>query len=1533
MKRILIAVLLCTLHLWGYGQSNKPGGSGSTTGAFVTDQMPSNYPSGTKVNYTRTLVLRSPETNAANLPTIPYSRYNMTSIYTDGLGRTIQTVNRYASSRGDVISSSFYDSFGRQPIKLLNYSSNVEANGEFKLNSVSEQQAYYFGGPNSLASGDGSYPYAKTLYDDSSLERITRYYSPGAANVGKDLGASRRVELNENEMGLRKWKFNGYSTPPTSSTEWNNADLIVTESRNSNGKRQRTYKDIEGRPILVKKEANSAVDGNGVDGWLCTYFVYDQYNRIRQIITPKLVESIKNTGWTISSTGFSNLMTSYEYDREGRMIAKKLPGIGQVKTIYDKLDRPVMIQDGKLAGDNDWMFTKYDAMGRGIVFGKFLNSSNLDAASLQAQIAADNASANAFLNFLRDQVSENTFDTASVVPDAQIYTLQYFDNYAHTPSGFQYDDSSVQRLAPLGSSMPSTRSAQTLGLSTGACIRVLDGTAVTGKWQTGIAYYDQRGYLIQAQSINHKGGKDTTSMRFNLVGSPASAFYSQNNPAADTGSLAQIRMFKKYGYDNNGRLTTVWQKINDDPDWRRLSNLSYDDLGANVLLKTFGDNAETQKFAYRIWGGLESINKDFCTNGSLNNFFGEVLNYDYGFTSLDKVYPSGMRWKLKGSSNIQRAYGYQYDDAGRLAHANYTQSTDNTTWNNSTEDYSAKNMRYDANGNLSHMDQWGTKTGASPFKMDALSYVYKDGGLSNQLETVTDSITTDFGLGEFTEPTGGSGADYTYDNNGNATKDVNREISSILYNHNNKPYEITFSGGRSIKFRYDAAGLLLSKEILESGQPDKKNDFVGGLEYLNGKLVSISHDEGRIRPVQLALSNNTKKWDFEYDFFIKDHQGNVRSVVTESVDSNRWQVSLTDLEAPPQKCTNCPARLVIPGNPTVTSGYTLATRQYLVTSEINNAQLEEGLFSNVAETRDLKPNSSDPGDQKVTRLNQEDGLVIGPSLMLQVAAGDKLEINTAAMYENGEVDRYSSNVTTEQLVGSLLTALSGSGVYQTINEGNVGMEQTGNALSGSEFMNAVQGLKQEAGASTNSPQAFLNYIMLDENLKVIEGQSGFIQTTTPDNWMELTVPTFEASQSGYLVVFLSNESRLNVLFDNLSVKHYKGKLLEENHYYPYGLTISKKAFVQAADNNDLYLGARLNRKEFSDGKGLNWYDLGARQYDPQIGRWHSADLMAESAPDWTPYRYGFDNPVAFTDPSGLLEYNVGDEYDCYSDRGESWISKVFNKVGDAVSQAAEHIGNGVDNAWDGIKDAASSIDKFEIVGDASWTGQNEASDFNSEGFNVESGSISNYNVQAMFPTLIALGETGGVSLAGVIPTITGVTTASVSSFVMCLGLVCIPANLGQQPEWIPDTRFPPMAPDLRRIVRDYARLAADAATILAFLSQIGDPTEKVYELYAKIPGRYPVVTSGIPYFLDPKTRFLNAGETWKYGTTKKPYVYGNSGRGRYNRHSEDYEYPPGIMHRVVYTGTRAQTLFVENLLIMEYVATHGYFPPGNKVAH
>ncbi|WP_262494117.1 RHS repeat-associated core domain-containing protein [Marivirga sericea] len=52
---------------------------------------------------------------------------------------------------------------------------------------------------------------------------------------------------------------------------------------------------------------------------------------------------------------------------------------------------------------------------------------------------------------------------------------------------------------------------------------------------------------------------------------------------------------------------------------------------------------------------------------------------------------------------------------------------------------------------------------------------------------------------------------------------------------------------------------------------------------------------------------------------------------------------------------------------------------------------------------------------------------------------------------------------------------------------------------------------------------------------------------------------------------------------------------------------------------------------------MGWLDFGARMYQADLGRWFNVDPMAEKYPDMTPYKYGLNNPMAYTDPNVMTE--------------------------------------------------------------------------------------------------------------------------------------------------------------------------------------------------------------------------------------------------------------------------------------------------------
>ncbi|WP_298203308.1 RHS repeat-associated core domain-containing protein [Flavobacterium sp.] len=143
------------------------------------------------------------------------------------------------------------------------------------------------------------------------------------------------------------------------------------------------------------------------------------------------------------------------------------------------------------------------------------------------------------------------------------------------------------------------------------------------------------------------------------------------------------------------------------------------------------------------------------------------------------------------------------------------------------------------------------------------------------------------------------------------------------------------------------------------------------------------------------------------------------------------------------------------------------------------------------------------------------------------------------------------------------------------------------------------------------------------------------------------------------------------------------KIVEQNHYYPFGLrhtnysggkmqVVKEQELKRMAPTPEELLSYKYkyNGKEWQDELGLNMYDYGARNYDAAIGRWMNIDPLADQYRRWSPYNYCMDNPVIFTDPDGMY---VDTAWIYQKDKKGNYVNKNLVKAFEAFAKSKEGI--------------------------------------------------------------------------------------------------------------------------------------------------------------------------------------------------------------------------------------------------------------------
>ena len=361
-------------------------------------------------------------------------------------------------------------------------------------------------------------------------------------------------------------------------------------------------------------------------------------------------------------------------------------------------------------------------------------------------------------------------------------------------------------------------------------------------------YYDIKGRVAKTVQSNLLGGYDVTATIYTFTDKPATVTHTHTA----SGKPTRTEMYT-YSYNHADRLLKVEHTLGGTKI--TLADYAYDNLGRLQSKSLHGSATNKLTYAYNVRGWLTGIRGSKFTQNLYYNTGTGTAKYNGSISS--------MTWKAGNESTI-RGYKFTYDGLSRLMNATYGETAGiNTNTNRFSENVTA----YDKNGNIKTLQRYGQTAASGYGLIDNLTFTL--GG--NLLNRVDDAAAASAYGGGFEFKDGVKQAnEYTYDSNGNLTKDLNKGISTITYNVLNLPNMVTFSDGSTIAYTYGADGTKL-KTVHKTGSTTTTTDYCGNVVYENGVQKLLLTDEGYV-----TLS------DSKYHYYLKDHQGNNRVVINQS---------------------------------------------------------------------------------------------------------------------------------------------------------------------------------------------------------------------------------------------------------------------------------------------------------------------------------------------------------------------------------------------------------------------------------------------------------------------------------------------------------------------------------------------------------------------------------------------------------------------------------------------------------------------------
>lgn len=702
--------------------------------------------------------------------------------YYDGLGYASQNVQIYASGdgRGDIIQPFVYDGLYREELQYLPYTLNAN-HGKSDDAAFANQEEFYKA-KYDLATDP--HAYVRTEYEPSALNRVLSTHKPGA-EYQSDTRSMQTSYMGNAASTVLRLRVDPDDRSLTADGYYAANELSGTRSTNEDGAVVVTYTDKEDRTVYENRQLRN---GSATEN-IITYYAYDDCGRLAWVVTPKGSDLLSaGSSFSPDSDFAKQNCYVYFYDEWGRVYEKRFPGREPMYVVYNRGDRPMMIQDGLMREKNRWLTFHYDGMGR----------------VTAEKLVTDSAQTPQTREALQMSFDTNSYPQLYSSSASQILTQHVYDRYPTTmPAALAFEEIPDMTCDLTGIEPETLLDTSTTGLPTYEKLTAITDSSIGGEYHRAF-YYDYKGREIQRVECDFEGNILRTTSRYDLIGN----LLAQRESYTHGGKTDVLD--RTFEYDSRSRMTEETAQFNDGE--QAVVSYTYDELG-QLTGKTYGTGAHAihETMEYNIQGWLTTKNSELFD-----------MNLNYFQTPREWFEPSytgnivSWKWSHKqingNTYGDDCEYGFHYDDLSRLTDAELF-ICDPIDANN---EYTENGITYDKNGNIITLNR------SSLSSEDARSYRFSYDGNQRVKETNSNSL-------------------YGYDANGNISSDALSGLE-ISYNLLNLPSKMYGWGDYSDYYRYLADGTKIQHEYSD-GQQD---EYRGSLVYYSNGEFSAPFGGGRL---------------------------------------------------------------------------------------------------------------------------------------------------------------------------------------------------------------------------------------------------------------------------------------------------------------------------------------------------------------------------------------------------------------------------------------------------------------------------------------------------------------------------------------------------------------------------------------------------------------------------------------------------------------------------------------------------------------